>query len=101
MTDYKSVIHAKWIKIQNLNQEIGRLIAEAIDNASPPIKYTSYPPYGISEPKEEILTSNDVMFLSPGDWDCEKSPIGYCLYHNVEDEYHDHCIICGQPEERK
>lgn len=34
-------------------------------------------------------------------WDCEKSPIGCCIYKHYEDRAHDHCLFCGQPEERK
>ena len=34
-------------------------------------------------------------------WKCEKSPTDYCVYHNVEDHWHDHCLFCEEPEERK
>ena len=34
-------------------------------------------------------------------WDCKKSPIGCCMYNHNEDRCHDHCLFCGQPEERK
>lgn len=34
-------------------------------------------------------------------WDCEESPIGYCIYDDDEDPIHDFCLFCGQPMERK
>lgn len=40
-------------------------------------------------------------FHRASDWDCKDSPIGLCLYHNIEDPAHDNCIYCGNPEERK
>jgi hypothetical protein len=30
-------------------------------------------------------------------WECEKSPIGFCLYNNKEDPQAEHCIHCGEP----
>lgn len=32
-------------------------------------------------------------------WDCNLSPLGYCLYS--DDEGEPICIFCGEPEERK
>ena len=38
--------------------------------------------------------------LYDGDrWDCNLSPLGYCLYEYDEGEYC--CVFCGEPEERK
>lgn len=34
-------------------------------------------------------------------WECEKSPIGLCIYNSYKDGAHDFCLICGDPEERK
>lgn len=34
-------------------------------------------------------------------WECEDSPIGICVYSDLEDPIHDFCLYCGQPEERK
>ena len=34
-------------------------------------------------------------------WDCEKSPIGLCVYDSMKDRAHDHCVFCHGPEERK
>lgn len=61
--------------------------------------------------KERILTSNLSKFLKQigitdiypviSDWKCEKSPVDYCVYNQLEDPYHDSCLFCGQPEERK
>ena len=33
-------------------------------------------------------------------WECEKSPVGICVYSEW-DSVHDHCIFCGDPDERK
>lgn len=34
-------------------------------------------------------------------WECEKSPIGWCVYHHWDDLAHDDCIFCHEPDERK
>ncbi len=39
--------------------------------------------------------------FSIGDWKCDKSPIGECVYDTVNDPYHDDCIFCHDSEERK
>lgn len=36
-----------------------------------------------------------------GIWDCEKSPVGVCVYHRHNDPHSEQCIYCGQPQERK
>jgi hypothetical protein len=36
-----------------------------------------------------------------GTWGCKNSPVETCVYHFFEDPCHDHCIFCGNPEERK
>lgn len=36
-----------------------------------------------------------------GEWDCDKSPIGVCVYDRVEDPACDYCVFCHQPDERK
>ena len=36
-----------------------------------------------------------------GVWNCEKSPIGVCVYHRFKDRASDQCIYCGEPHERK
>ncbi len=48
----------------------------------------------------------DITGLQPdkirlGDWDCEKSPTGKCVYDIIEDPCRDHCVFCGEPDERK
>jgi hypothetical protein len=43
----------------------------------------------------------EAQFHRVSHWDCNESPIGLCLYHNIEDPAHDSCIYCGEPEERK
>lgn len=34
-------------------------------------------------------------------WPCEKSPFGYCMYHNIHDPAKDNCVFCHEPYERK
>jgi hypothetical protein len=50
----------------------------------------------------EVLESN---FLVPPRgvimWHCASSPIYTCVYDNLKDPAHDHCVFCGLPEERK
>ena len=33
-------------------------------------------------------------------WDCELSPVGWCVYNNETDPAHDNCLFCGLPLER-
>lgn len=35
-----------------------------------------------------------------GNWECEPSPIGTCVYNQVVDRDHDNCLFCHEPEER-
>lgn len=34
-------------------------------------------------------------------WECENSPTEHCIYIESQDSWHDSCIVCGQPSERK
>ena len=36
-----------------------------------------------------------------GGWSCEKSPIFACCYNEFTDSAFDHCVFCGEPDERK
>ncbi len=82
-------IKEKIKELQNQKQEINNLIGLLIKpyvpynvkNVSPSLVYLWYP----------ICTF----------WECEKSPIGCCIYNHNEDLAHDHCLFCGQPQERK
>ena len=43
------------------------------------------------------------VFLPPEGWTCMSriNPVGLCAYDHNEDGALDHCLFCGQPEERK
>jgi hypothetical protein len=43
----------------------------------------------------------DGTILVEGPHRCVKSPTRSCLYNHDEDGYHDECLVCGDPEERK
>jgi hypothetical protein len=45
-----------------------------------------------SRPRELVITQT---------WECETSPIGYCVYDDEDDPVHDDCLFCHDPEERK
>ena len=34
-------------------------------------------------------------------WECDSSPFGLCMYHQMFDPCWDNCIFCGEPHERK
>src|SRR6187397_2356805 len=34
-------------------------------------------------------------------WECEASPVGVCVYNELDDPAHDYCLYCEGPEERK
>jgi len=59
----------------------------------------------ILEKKYELIF--DKTGLQPSEikisnfWDCDKSPIGYCVYDKIEDPACDCCVFCGAPDERK
>jgi len=54
--------------------------------------------YGEVLREHAVNPSNTVV---PGTWDCEKSPVGKCVYDFFEDPCRDSCIFCHDPEERK
>jgi len=37
----------------------------------------------------------------PFQWECKKSPFGYCVYDTWKDSAMNNCIYCGEPYERK
>ena len=41
------------------------------------------------------------FFHEIGEWDCDKSPLGLCVYDKVNDPALDDCIFCHEPHERK
>lgn len=47
---------------------------------------------------ETVPKDHEIMI---GDWDCDESPFGVCAYDLDEDSCCDHCIYCGEPDERK
>jgi hypothetical protein len=47
------------------------------------------------------LTSPLFRYVIGDMWNCEKSPIGLCVYHHFKDPAHDQCMFCGNPSERK
>jgi len=56
----------------------------------------------ISDFLEEYATEYDGQFdIEIGSWDCEDSPLGVCFYNRDEDPCMDHCLVCGDPDERK
>ena len=51
--------------------------------------------------RKEIPEINSLFHTISRFWKCPKSPIGLCVYDDCEDQYHDECIFCHEPEERK
>ena len=54
--------------------------------------------YGIVLKEHGFDPENVVI---PGSWDCEKSPVGKCVYDFYQDPCRDSCLFCHDPEERK
>lgn len=46
------------------------------------------------------LKDIDPKSLFFGGWECKGSPTDYCIYDNDEDNWHDHCLFCGEPSDR-
>ena len=42
-----------------------------------------------------------MMHVITYQWECEKSPMGWCAYNYPKDPAHDDCIFCHWPNERK
>ena len=60
----------------------------------------------IDDISEKVLESGELVAYDPlkhsiGNWECETSPIGVCVYDSEEDPCWDSCIFCGEPDERK
>jgi len=54
--------------------------------------------------REHCSVNNHLGMKSIADyynWKCPTSPVGICLYNDLDDPPHDTCIYCGGPEERK
>lgn len=51
--------------------------------------------------QEGMPEYNSLWYVISDFWKCEKSPIGLCVYDDEKDQYHDDCIFCHNPEERK
>lgn len=52
----------------------------------------------------QVLKEHDLdpsKIVVPGSWDCEKSPVGKCVYDFYEDPCREDCLFCHDPEERK
>lgn len=51
----------------------------------------------------KYLRSKDIKVYCPtmGYQHCPNSEVLFCIYDESDDPVHDHCLICGQPEERK
>jgi hypothetical protein len=71
---------ARWIITQRLDQDIRDTTEKTEEEAQ---KF-----FGLKERP------------TMGGWSCKESPNGLCWYA-AEDRYHDDCIICHDPSERK
>ena len=55
-----------------------------------------------NEIEKEIAEDNGYWEVEMGSEECDgDSPIEICFYDPMDDPCRDHCIFCGQPEERK
>lgn len=79
-----------------------RSLNEEIINKSTPVYLQ---PELISIKKKEIRIFKEFQAKNPhitfGSWVCEKSPVEICGYNLKEDGAMDHCVFCGEPDERK
>jgi len=41
------------------------------------------------------------LYHKIGVWDCVDSPIGVCMYDDIDDPAWDNCLYCDEPDERK
>lgn len=74
-------------RIENLYNNISTLQAELKEIVRPYVE------------KDEDMWFID--FICIPHWDCEKSPVGWCVYNKEKDAAWDNCIFCGLAYERK
>ena len=54
-------------------------------------------------PSNAYLITWKITTIRPSrtEWVCPDSSVGRCVYNDKTDQIHDHCLVCGQPQERK
>jgi len=50
---------------------------------------------------DKHLGKNEGQWHRVGEWECENSPVGFCVYNPFKDRALDNCIFCHEPHERK
>lgn len=50
---------------------------------------------------EDEYADDEELEMIVGDYECDKSPVDICVYDTKSDPRLEHCIFCGQPDERK
>ncbi len=55
----------------------------------------------ISSISEQLSCPSYEVWVGQWQWPCDQSPVGICLYNTVTDPAKDHCLFCGDPDERK
>jgi hypothetical protein len=60
-----------------------------------------------TEAKQKLIEiADELKGLEPDDiylstsWECADSPTDRCIYNEDKDSWHDHCLFCGEPEDR-
>jgi len=79
--------------IRDLNNKISDEWAEIALAVKPFV-----PPYEEGRAPEE-----EPEYVVTGTWSCddERNPAETCVYDDANDQCHDFCLFCGEPEERK
>lgn len=49
----------------------------------------------------KVVNIPDGHSMIIGSWECQTSPVGFCIYDVDADECMDDCLYCHEPSERK
>ena len=74
-----------------IHEEVDRHIGEGIPSNED----------GFGGINEEPHFDDAQWFYVSDEWDCPKSPFGWCMYHIIHDKMHNFCVFCHGPQERK
>jgi hypothetical protein len=94
--EIKKKIEQVYNQISVLSEYIYEIAKEELDRIGYKLMYRDRDGKEYPEIDEEI----EWYYIST-EWDCPKSPFGFCMYHKIHDPSYDCCEFCGDPLERK
>lgn len=96
ITEAKILIEALKLQKEKIRFQIDKVAESAMEKEGVKIPHVNI---ATGEKVEGLY--DDMQWFKIGEWDCDKSPFGYCMYHRIADPSKDSCVFCKQPHERK